>query len=90
LIKRPTKLRGTGEGDTRFGEGRDKIKKKIIIIKTRDKREDITIDEKTTRDTNKSVTMSVLNDKHIHHRNTEGRHLGMVSSISTAREFKPV
>jgi hypothetical protein len=41
----------------------------------------LTVDEKTTRDTSKSVTKTVGNNIDIHLRNTEGRRLGTVSSI---------
>jgi hypothetical protein len=47
--------------------------------------------EKTTRDTSKNVTKTVLNNIDIHLRNTEGCRLGTVSSIiMTTGEFKPV
>jgi hypothetical protein len=48
------------------------------------------VDEKTTRDTSKSVTKTVRNNIDIHLRNTERRRLGTASSIiMTAGEFKP-
>jgi hypothetical protein len=53
----------------------------------------LTVDEKTTRNANKSITKTVWNNHYIHLRNTERRrhgHDGTTSSISTAGEFKPV
>jgi hypothetical protein len=52
LNYRPTKSKGTGEGD-RGPWG------KIKEIKTRGKGKILTVDEKTTRDTSKSVTKTV-------------------------------
>jgi hypothetical protein len=66
--------------------------KQIKEIKLAAKGKIFTIDEKTTKDTHKKVIKTVWNNKieKKHLRNTEGRRLGTVCSISTAGDFNPV
>jgi hypothetical protein len=54
LINKPTKQKGTCEGDRIFGKGG-----KIKEIKLGAQGKILTVDEKTKRDINKSVTKTV-------------------------------